>query len=191
MAHLVVFCDACVLYPAPIRDILMELAINDILQLKWSSRVLNEWINNLLKNRPDLSRAQLEKTTAAMNTALLDCLVENYETLEAELTLPDGNDRHVLAAAIISRSKLIVTANVKDFPNEYLSTFNIKACHPDDLLLSLAKKNKERFGVSVKSSYQKLKKPPQTLDQFIITLKYKCQLIKTATFIEQNKSSFS
>ncbi|CZG43752.1 TPA: PIN domain-containing protein [Legionella pneumophila] len=190
MAHLVVFCDACILYPAPIRDLLMELALNDLLQLKWSHKVLNEWIDNLLENRPDLSRERLEKTVAGMNNALLDCLVEDYETMEAKLTLPDVDDRHVLAAAIVSKSKFIITANLKDFPNKYLSTFKIKACHPDDLFLRLANKNKESFAASVKSCYKKLRRPPQTLEQYILTLKDKCQLIKTASFVEQNKSFF-
>lgn len=190
MTHLVVFCDACILYPAPIRDLLMELALNDLLQLKWSYKVLNEWIENLLRNRPDLSRERLEKTIADMNNALLDCLVEDYEDMEADLTLPDVNDRHVLAAAIVSKSKFIVTANLKDFPNEYLSAFNIKACHPDDLFLHLAKKNKERFIASVKACYTKLRRPPQTLVQYILTLQDKCKLIKTASFISQNKSYF-
>jgi hypothetical protein len=73
MAHLIIFCDACILYPAPIRDLLMECALNDLFQLKWSHKVLNEWVDNLLKNRPDLSRDKLEKTKNDMNHALLDC----------------------------------------------------------------------------------------------------------------------
>ena len=60
MEQLVVFCDACVLYPAPIRDLLMELAVNDFFQAKWSDRVHDEWISNLLKNRPELTQLRLE-----------------------------------------------------------------------------------------------------------------------------------
>lgn len=109
--------------------------------------------------------------------------------MEADLTLPDVNDRHVLAAAIVSKSKFIVTANLKDFPNEYLSAFKIKACHPDDLFLRFAKKNKESFIASIKSCYKRLKRPPQALEQYILTLD-KCKLIKTASFISQNKTDF-
>ena len=95
MTNSVVFCDACVLYPAQIRDLLIELALDDLLQLKWSNRVLDEWIDNLLKNRSDLNRKRLEKTRNDMNRAVLDCLVENFESIEMKLNLPDKNDHHV------------------------------------------------------------------------------------------------
>lgn len=190
MTQLTIFCDACILYPAPIRDLIIELALHDLFRLKWSHKVLNEWKDNLLINRPDLKRERLEKTIEDMNNALLDCLVENYEPIESKLLLPDVNDHHVLAAAITSKSNFIVTANIKDFPQEYLATFNIKTCHPDDLFLNCAKKNKEYFIASIKACYQKLRMPPQTLEQYVSTLKDKCQLTKTAFFIEQNKLFF-
>lgn len=190
MVPLTIFCDACILYPAPIRDLLMECALNDLIQLKWSHRVLNEWIDNLIRNRPDLNRERLEKTKEDMINAVLDSIVENYEEKEKELELPDENDRHVLAAAIASKSKLIVTANLKDFPQEYLSLFHIKSCHPDDLFLSLSKRNEHDFITSVKVCYQKLRNPPQPFDQYIVNLKDKCKLPKTVEFINQNKLSF-
>ncbi|WP_147285470.1 PIN domain-containing protein [Legionella donaldsonii] len=117
-------------------------------------------------------------------------LIEGKGQIEEELSLTDKNDEHVLAAAIASKSQLIITANLKDFPKQYLSQFKIKACHPDDLFLRVAKENKELFILSIKECYQKLKKPPKTLDQYLVTLRDKCQLTKTALFIEQNKSSF-
>ncbi|HBD7397588.1 hypothetical protein [Legionella longbeachae] len=76
----------------------------------------------------------MEKTKNDMIDALLDCLVEDYDLIEKDLMLPDVHDRHVLAAAIASKSKLIITANLKDFPQEYLYQFKIKPCHPDDCL---------------------------------------------------------
>ncbi|MEM8895871.1 MAG: PIN domain-containing protein, partial [Bacteroidota bacterium] len=60
--------------------------------------------------------------------------VENYEPLISGLDLPDENDRHVLAAAIKTNANLIVTNNLKDFPNEYLSTFGLIAKSADDFL---------------------------------------------------------
>jgi hypothetical protein len=54
--------DACVLYPAPLRDLLIELASNGMFRGRWTDRIHDEWIRNLLKNRPDLTRGQLERT---------------------------------------------------------------------------------------------------------------------------------
>ena len=50
------------------------------------------------------------------------------------LTLPDPNDRHVLAAAIVGRCDVIVTQNLKDFPEAALAHFEIEAQHPDEFI---------------------------------------------------------
>lgn len=162
------------------------MCFNDLMQLKWSDRVLNEWIDNLIKNRPDLSRERLEKTKKNMNDALLDCLVLDYENIEKDLCLPDLNDKHVLAAAIASKSNVIVTANLKDFPDEELLKFKMKACHPDELFMMLVKMHKDLFLSSVKECYQKLRNPPISIDKYILTLSEKCCLVKTGLFLRQN-----
>jgi hypothetical protein len=61
-----------------------------------------------------------------------------YERLTEQLSLPDPNDRHVLAAAIRCGAQAIVTMNVKDFPSEALAEFEIVPRHPDDFILDLA-----------------------------------------------------
>lgn len=81
MAQPIAIYDACVLYPAPLRDFLMQLALTDLFQAKWTERIHDEWIRSVLKNRPDLNKDQLEKTRRLMNTATRDCLVEGYDAL--------------------------------------------------------------------------------------------------------------
>jgi hypothetical protein len=54
--------DACVLYPAPLRDFLMWLALSGAFRARWSARIHDEWKRNVLKNRPDLSPQQLDRT---------------------------------------------------------------------------------------------------------------------------------
>jgi hypothetical protein len=94
--------DACVLYPAPLRDLLMWLALTDLFNAKWTDEIHDEWIRNVLADRPDLKPEQLERTRQLMNTRVRDCLVTGYENLIERLTLPDQDDRHVLAAAILA-----------------------------------------------------------------------------------------
>ena len=95
------FFDANVLYPSGLRNFLMHLAVTGIFRAHWSAQVHEEWIGNLLKNRPDLTRAKLERTRHLMNNALPEALVIGYEQLIDSIELPDRNDRHVLAAAAV------------------------------------------------------------------------------------------
>ena len=46
MAFIVVY-DACVLYPAPLRDLLIRIANAGIVQAKWSERILDECLPSL------------------------------------------------------------------------------------------------------------------------------------------------
>ncbi len=55
--------DACVLYPAPLRDFLMRLALSGCFRARWSTHIHNEWKRNLLRNRPDLSAERSSSAT--------------------------------------------------------------------------------------------------------------------------------
>ena len=119
MANFAVVYDACVLSPASIRDLAVELARTGLLRAKWTTRIHAEWINAVIRQRPDIDRARLERAAALMNSGVSDCLVTGFESLEAGLTaLPDPDDRHVLAAAIHSGAQEIVTFNLRDFPED-------------------------------------------------------------------------
>jgi hypothetical protein len=91
--------DASVLYPATVRDILLQLAVTDLFRAKWTPDIHEEWIRSLLRDRPQFKRADLERTRTLMDTGVRDCLVTGYQPLIPSLSLPDPDDRHVLAAA--------------------------------------------------------------------------------------------
>ena len=85
-------------------------------------------------------------------------------------TLPDPDDRHVLAAAISSRATVIVTINLKDFPTSVLGVYRINAQHPDLFLLEILDDGPEAFCSAVKSVRERLKNPPKTVDEYLSTL---------------------
>lgn len=58
--------DACVLYPARLRDLLMHLGIAGLYQPKWSAEIHREWCRNLLMNRPDITQAALTRTVESL-----------------------------------------------------------------------------------------------------------------------------
>ena len=137
----VAFLDASVLYPALLRNMLMYFAVADLYHARWSARVHDEWTSALLRNRPDIPRAQLERTRRLMEAQLDDALVEGYEHRVDSVSLPDANDRHILAAAKHCEAHYIVTANLRDFPATTLARFRLVAEHPDNFLLHLVNDN--------------------------------------------------
>lgn len=126
---------------------------------RWTHKINEEWVAAVLKKRPGLSKESLARTLVAMNDAVLDCIVDGYEDLVDCLELPDKDDRHVLAAAIIARANVIVTFNEKDFPREKIETHHIHTKHPDDFLLDLASISQNDFVVAAAKDFDHYKKP--------------------------------
>ena len=80
--------DACVLYPAPVRDILIEIAISGLVQANWTDQIHQEWVGKLAYSRPEIKNA-VQKPNELMNEAILYALVENCESLIDSIYLPD------------------------------------------------------------------------------------------------------
>ncbi len=170
MASFIVFYDANVLYPAELRNFLMHLALTGIFGARWSPDVHEEWVRNLLSNRPDLTREKLERTRQLMDKAAPDALVTGYERRIAGLTLPDPNDRHVLAAAIQAGASVIVTCNLADFPSHILEAFDIEAQHPDEFILHLLDLAPGLVLEAAENHRTCLKNPPKTVEEYIDSL---------------------
>lgn len=170
MAGFTALYDACVLYPAPLRDLLLQLALSDVFRAKWSADIHEEWIRNVLEQRPDLNRMQLSRTRDLMDRSTRDALVSNYAELTPSLTLPDPDDRHVLAAAIRGRCDVIVTYNLKDFPPDYLKTFDIVAQHPDKFIAHLSKLRPDAVCHAARICRSRLRKPAKSIDEYVCIL---------------------
>lgn len=166
--------DACVLYPAPLRDLLVELAglaqDLDWFRAKWTEEIHEEWVRNLLDNRPDLTRQQVNRTKDLMNRHIDDCLVTGYEHRIESLNLPDENDRHVLAAAIECGASIIVTANLGDFPAETLITSGIQPMTADDFICEFLDTYEEAgekvLEEAVRAIKRRLKNPAMSWNQY-------------------------
>jgi len=176
--------DANVLYPAPIRDFLLRLAEADLFIPKWSDEIHNEWVRNLLKNRPDLKAAQIEKTCRAMDNAFECANIKGFQSLINELDLPDKDDRHVLAVAIKSQASIIITFNKKDFPARSVKSHAVEIKDPDDFIVYLLKSNKSKVLESFSRLVNALKKPPQTQGQVLATLE-NCGLSESVAVIRK------
>ncbi|MEZ6143738.1 MAG: PIN domain-containing protein [Zavarzinella sp.] len=170
MSHFTVVYDACVLYPAPLRDFLMHLALTDLFRAKWSAMIHDEWIRSVLRDRPDLKPEQLQRTRDLMDAHVRDCLVTGFEDLIPSLQLPDENDRHVMAAAIRAGADVIVTFNARDFPVASLQPYGIETLHPDAFLNYQLDLAPNIVCTAAKKHRASLKKCPKTVSEYLTTL---------------------
>lgn len=104
-----------------------------------------------------------------MNIHVRDCLVTDYEELIPSLTLPDPDDRHILAAAIRGRADGIVTFNLADFPPDALACYGIEAQHPDDFIVHLLDLAPGTVCAAVKRQRENLHNPPKTAEELLAT----------------------
>jgi hypothetical protein len=178
-SRLIAFLDASVLYPAQLRNFLMHLARRDLFQARWSSHVHNEWIEALLRNRPDLTATQLYRTRRLMNEHIDDALVNGYEPIIDRLSLPDAKDRHVLAASIHCGAGVIVTVNLRDFPAAVLATHGVEALHPDSFIRGLLNDRPDDVVAAFRTQQATLKNPPLSREK-LLALFERYGLVETA-----------
>jgi hypothetical protein len=170
VSNLTVVYDACVLYPAPLRDFLMYIAVTDLYCARWSNHIHDEWIRSVLKKRTDLSAEQLKRTRELMDSNVRDGLVTGYESLIDAVSLPDPDDRHVLAAAIRAGAHLIITFNLKDFPEKSLQPYGIEAQHPDEFLTFQFDLAPNVICRAAKTHRENLRNPHKDIEEYLATL---------------------
>ena len=163
----------------------MRLALVDLFHAQWSDAILDEWQRNLLANRPDLTPERLARTRELMNAHVLDALVTGYEDLIPSLTLPDADDRHVLAAAIRCGADAIITYNLKDFPETTLKGYGIEPQHPDDFIACQLDLAPARVLASLREQRAALKRNPRSLDEFLETLEQQ-RLVQTVARLRRD-----
>jgi predicted nucleic acid-binding protein len=182
MVCVIALLDACVLYPAPLRDFLMRLSTEGVFQPRWSAVIHQEWIRNVLAARPDLSLARLERTRDLMLTYQPAALVIGFEKHIPELELPDPQDRHVVAAAIEGGCDAIVTFNLKDFPSKVLEPYGLVALHPDLFISQCFADYPAQVLTALKKQHRSLRSPPCSLSDLLDTL-MRCGLSKTVVML--------
>jgi len=157
--------DACVLYPASLRDFLIRLAMTGTFRARWTAHIHDEWMRALTTKYPERKDA-LERTRHLMDEAVPDCLVEGYESLEAGIVLPDPDDVHVLAAALRCGASVIVTFNLKDFPEKVLAPYGVEAQHPDQFADDLFDLHPAAVVEAAVRQRADLKYPPLSVDAY-------------------------
>lgn len=168
MANRAAVLDACVLFPDWLRDLFLRCAEAGLLRVAWTSELLDELRRNLEAAR-GLTREQTKKLLAAMSRAFPDALVENYERHVAAMTNHPG-DRHVMAAAFALAEEdgaaVVVTANVKDFP-EASWPKGVTVVTPDFLLCGMLRDDVAAVVDVIWKHAQARKNPPVSVRELM------------------------
>ena len=172
--------DTNVLFPIYVRDLLFWLSYFDMFTPKWSKHIFDEW--EALMKKKGINEKEILKSLSEAQGVFPDALVENYESLIQGLDLPDPKDRHVLAAAIKTNANVIVTNNLKDFPEKYLATFGLTAKNADDFITDIIDLNPPQAVEAFRNLA--INKTDPDLDEYqILGIFRKHNLIETANYL--------
>ncbi|MCX3263737.1 MAG: PIN domain-containing protein [Chryseobacterium sp.] len=161
--------DTNVIFPIEIRDLLFWFAHYELYTPKWSQNIFDEWKRVMV--RKGISENEVLKRVSRATQAFPDALVHNYDSLIADLKLPDEDDCHVLAAAIRTNANVIVTNNLKDFPEEYLDSFGLKVKSADDFLTDIIDLNQDKAIEAFKEMVLNRKNPAMDEYQVLESLR--------------------
>lgn len=172
--------DTNIIYPIIIRDLLFWFAHYDLYTPKWSKHIFKEWERLMIRKGVD--KKEIKKRVQNANLAFPDAMVKNYERLIDYLQLPDIHDRHVLAAAIKINADVIVTNNLKDFPEGYLKKFGLTRKSADEFLTDIIDLNPKKAIKAFKEMVLYKKNPP--LNEFdVLDSLRKVDLRNTANYL--------
>lgn len=177
--------DACVLFPVAVCDALMSVAATGIYAARWTRRIDEEWTRSLeaYKAMPqgtfNFRRDQMHQTCPDWEVA-----ARAWKPLEAALTLPDPDDRHVLAAALAGHADCIVTTNLVDFPVDVVEPLGIDVLHPDAFLLGQLELDPFRVLPAFRDMRRRLKNPAMDASGFTQSLQ-RNGLVETADYLRQ------
>ena len=104
-----------------------------------------------------------------MDAHVRDAMVTGFEHLIPTVELPDPDDRHVVAASVLAAAHVILTANLKDFPDSVLSPHGLVAEHPDAFLARLCSQSPARFLETLHRVRARLRNPPLSHEEHLST----------------------
>jgi PIN domain len=174
--------DANVIYPAFLRDVLLRLAASGLYQPRWTARIHDEWIRNVIRDRPDLSPAAFTRIRAATDAHFPGALVTGYEGLETRFGDVDAGDRHVAAAALRAGATRIITMNLKHFPAHVLQVHDIVPVHPDEFIVQLIRDDEATARGALERHRAGLQKPAHTVQEYATAFR-RAGLIRSAVLL--------
>lgn len=180
--------DTSLLWRSLQRDFLLSLAIEGLYRPLWSTEILAELEyheTQKLMNRgeqPGAAAARASHLISQMTTAFDDALVENWEPHDGSFHLPDPNDEHVAAAALVGGAGAIVTENLKDFPIAKIPA-HIKVLSPTEFAADTVSVSPDVALRAVQTMASRYSAPPLTSEEILRQLVERYQMTEAVELI--------
>jgi PIN domain len=159
--------DACILYPFHLRNIIVQAAVDRLVEARWTEAIHDEWIRSVTMRTPEIPSQRLERTRQLMNRALPRATVTGYEHHLTAVRLPDPNNRHIVAAAIAGRASLILTWNLRHFPPNELKKYGLERETPDAFLSGLYDRVPDLTVGSLSNARRNLSRTQVSISEFL------------------------
>ena len=155
--------DANIFFHIWILDTLLTVADDGLFEPLWSDEIMAEIRRNLPKAWRHATTAEIDAFLSTVNDAYPYAQVPDWRNHLDGFTLPDPDDRHVLAAARAGGATIIVTINLADFPPKTLEKYSIRAEHPDAFLSRVYDESPEAVRHAVTRMAARKRHPPRTM----------------------------
>jgi hypothetical protein len=165
-----VFLDACVLVPITLTNVILTAAERGLLQPCWSPAVVEEAVEAIMEVRPGLGEERVRRRFNAMDAAFERASVSGDPATLDGLGFPDVNDQHVAAAAVAAGAEAVVTANIRDFPEQVMGGLGLAVMSPDEFLLGLLETDPETMADVVVRVAAALRNPERTPEDILAAL---------------------
>ena len=165
MTILTVVLDSDVIFPLPLRDTLLRAAEKELYRVYWSEQILEDAIRNLI-NKGRMTEQRAVRLQESLKRYFREAMVEVPQELIERMT-NDPGDRHVAAAAVAAKAQVIVTFNLRHFPQESLSPWDVQVQHPDFFLTRLYERFPETLIEIILQQSEDLKNPPMSVAELL------------------------
>jgi hypothetical protein len=157
--------DACVLYPAALRDALLGAAAFGMFQPVWSPLTIDETTRNLIADGR-MTEPTAQRLAAALRSRFPAAIFQGDPVTMVGLSVHPG-DRHVAGAAIAAQATYLVTLNLRHFPADAFVPYGVQPISPDGFLNVLFRRSSVTMLAVLRQQQAKLKRPPVTMDEVL------------------------
>ena len=173
--------DANILYSNHLRNLLLQLAQNDVFEARWSARIEQEWLGAM---EPATRERIAARTIPLIREGFSGALVDGFDP-DRVIGTTHWKDRHVASVAAAIAPCVLVTNNPRDFDFAALAALGVKVQTPDDFLSDQFSANPALVEAATREALANLRRSTPSWDEYLAALADRHRLPK---FVERLRS---